>query len=767
MIKKLKALHTDLKLYLKIRKEEFAKNSEGRKDLAQTKYRTYYKSAPIIKNTILYESYAGRGMVCNPYAIFKYLLHHPEFTHLKHYWIIEDFEDNRWIMEQYKNYSNIYFIKYRSDSYYKYMASCEYLITNVAFPAFLTPKSGQHYINTWHGIPLKTLGFDIPKGNISSRNTLRNFLMCDYLISPNSFMTSIYKTAFRLDGLYPGSIVEEGQPRNDLLFHTNSDDIKRKLLLCGIKLDLNKKIILYAPTWRGEIYEEPDTDLNEYFRFLKILEDTIDTTKYQILIKPHQIVYKYIKSNKALTDQFIPATIDANELMSIVDVLISDFSSIFFDFLATNRPVLFYIPDLEEYKKSRGLYNSIDFLPGPVTDTMEDLPYLIANLENVQKDYKKQYINLKSWACPYDNGAVCERLINTIFYHKNEYRQIKCQLSQKKKLLIYGGNLCNRSIRTSILGLINCINFDQFDVTLFLLPNNDQSNYDLICSIDSKVRVLSFLGPYNSDLKEQICYRMSSHKDSSFLAQKLFFPNKLFSDESKRIVGNASFDFVFDFAGDNFYYQSILHKIKSNIFIDRKEIPQFIDLSKMKQNLDEDYYLYTDNKEYYISSFSKNNAQEKDFKLFLLPPEQKWIATMGDLSKKEPYENVINAFAKYLVEYPDRHLFILGSGAAQKSLYEKVKKLGLVSYVTFTGFLENPFPLLKRCDCFIYPLPASIFSAVLLEAKGLHLPVVEAESVDDIYNSLLHFEINGLSNENLDLEEYNRHSYKHFLSLLK
>ena len=100
-------------------------------------------------------------------------------------------------------------------------------------------------MDTWHGIPLKTIGFDIPAGKVSAGNTVRNFLAADYLIAPNHFMTEIYENAFKMKNLYPGKILEIGQPRNDSYFHTDREAIFKKLQMAGVEADPKKKLILY------------------------------------------------------------------------------------------------------------------------------------------------------------------------------------------------------------------------------------------------------------------------------------------------------------------------------------------------------------------------------------------------------------------------------------------------------------------------------------------------------------------------------------------
>lgn len=143
--------------------------------------------------------------------------------------------------------------------------------------------------------------------------------------------------------------------------------------MAGVEADPKKKLILYAPTWKGSRYSSPDTSLDAYEKMIRTIEENVDTREYQVLVKPHQIVYYHIKDTVGITGQYIPATVDTNELLRATDVLISDYSSIYFDYLVSKKPILFFIPDLAEYKNYRGLYFGIDKLPGPVAETYEQL----------------------------------------------------------------------------------------------------------------------------------------------------------------------------------------------------------------------------------------------------------------------------------------------------------------------------------------------------------------------------------------------------------
>ena len=176
----------------------------------RTSYAEFVKEYQIRDNTILYEAFGGRGMICNPYALFLYLLEKEEYQDYTHIWVLEDFEDNRKQIEKYEQYPNVRFVKYKSKEYCKELATVKYLVNNVSFPSYFLKREGQVLIDTWHGTPLKNMGFDIPGANISQGNTARNLLSADYIVSSGPYMTkTAYKDSYKMQNLYEGTVLEE------------------------------------------------------------------------------------------------------------------------------------------------------------------------------------------------------------------------------------------------------------------------------------------------------------------------------------------------------------------------------------------------------------------------------------------------------------------------------------------------------------------------------------------------------------------------------
>ncbi len=231
-------------------------------------YYDAYLKYKLDDHTILYEAFFGRGITCNPGALFEYLMKDERFKDYTHVWALEKQEDIDALTIEYADCGNVIFIETQSEDYYKYLSIAKYIITNVTIKSYYIKKEGQVLINTWHGIPLKNIGYDIPDTDIEVRNMFKNFITSDFVLSPVPYTTDNFRNAFKLDGIMPGKIVEAGYPRTDATVNFDKKALKKELEKFGVPYDENKKLILYAPTWKGERYGSPDYTIAEYEKFL-------------------------------------------------------------------------------------------------------------------------------------------------------------------------------------------------------------------------------------------------------------------------------------------------------------------------------------------------------------------------------------------------------------------------------------------------------------------------------------------------------------------
>lgn len=748
----------------------------------------FYNTCSVDENAVLYEAFYGRGMLCNPNGLFHAFMKRHDFAEYTHIWVIEDFESNAAIIEEYENMKNVRFVEFLSDEYFRCLATSKYLINNVMFPAYFVKKPQQVYINTWHGIPLKTLGYDQVNGNAATANSIRNFLSTDYLISPCAYHTDIYKKAFKLEGIYNGRVIEEGQPRNDLTVYADRECIFERMRRNGVQIEEGKKIILYAPTWKGQNYSKPTVNPEEYYEFIRYIESRIDRDRYQVLVKPHQVVYQYMKEETADTEQFVPAVLDANEILAVTDILISDYSSIYFDYMVTERPILFYIPDVDAYKDYRGLYMGLDELPGPVTQKLSEIGDWLCDIEQVWKQHLDKYMAQKNRFVYLDDGASSERILQTVLDGSEKYHVIPTLLNNKKRMLLYIGITRVNGITETFGSLLNMIDYEKFDVSVIALNSTNPYEKEKLESFNSNARVLMKAGTYAMTLEENLKNDMVVDYGIRQETER-YYDEALYERELRRNVGNATFDYVINYTGYSPFYallfmqakgakryiwqhndlQQDMEKVvngkrvnklvlesmftlypycdkvvacsKSVMETNRKNIstPETYDkftyckntlnFDRVMQGMENPDIIEYNGKRYFLKKVvEENSLTAPSIETLPLPGEGSMnFVTIGRLSPEKNHINLIRAFCHFHKKQPNACLYIMGAGLLLERLQELVLQKNAKDYVKILGNVSNPFGLMKECDCFILPSRFEGQPIVLLEARTVGLPIIVSD----------------------------------------
>ena len=372
-------------------------------------YDNFFMKKPVKKNKLLFESFYGRFYSDSPKYIYEYLLenHGDEFEMV---WVINN--------PDVEIPGNPKRVKQFSLEYYKQLGESEYYIFNTRHPQRLNKKTGQKFICTWHGTPLKRLGFDIDNLYINNPNVKhmyrRDSKMWDFMISPNEYTTEILRSAFA----YEGDIIESGYPRNDILYNATDEDIER--IKKSLELPNDKKIILYAPTWRDdEQFDVAKVNFSLKLDLNKLRDKFSD--EYIILLRMH-----YFISNSLDISEFegfaydVSSYEDIAELYLISDILITDYSSVFFDYANLERPILFFTYDLEKYEDVlRGFYIDIhNDVPGPLLKTNDELIEAIADIDRISDEYKNRYAEFYGRFCSIDDGNASKRIYQRVWGHK-------------------------------------------------------------------------------------------------------------------------------------------------------------------------------------------------------------------------------------------------------------------------------------------------------------------------------------------------------------
>ena len=356
-----------------------------------TVYRLYSKSK--ISNSILFESFQGKVIGDNPYAIFTEVLsRNPKFELL--------FTVN----SKTKAPEGSRGVKHGSIAWLKALATSRVLVNNTNFPGYFRKRSEQRYIQTWHGTPLKRLGRDIadvvPTGSYLKMMD-REASFWDFLISPSEYCTQIFPSTFG----YKGTILETGYPRNDILVsRANDRDLIRKSL--GIT-DGKQQVVLYAPTWRDS--KRTATGNWKPVNFLQgSLGDNVT-----VLFRGHT------NTHSAHSAQVAGGAIDVTEYRNVAelylaaDVLVTDYSSSMFDFSVTGKPMIFLAPDLDDYVAKRGFYFDFEKLaPGPIIRDSSFLRKALENIDTQKVDYADRYLAWQHKFNKLEDGLASKRVVD-------------------------------------------------------------------------------------------------------------------------------------------------------------------------------------------------------------------------------------------------------------------------------------------------------------------------------------------------------------------
>lgn len=520
----------------------------------KTRY-SRWRSRPLELNTVLYESFGGNGALDNPEAIFRYLLGAPDMHRLRHVWVLDSVSSHPRITEEFLGDPRVRFVEKYSPAYFKALACSKFLFNNATFPQEFAKRPGQVYVNTWHGVPLKHMGHDMPHGGPESRNVTRNFLNADYLLSANSYMTeTMYRKAYRLQGIFRGAVIEEGHARTDRQSAAAAapDETRSALEALGLPVG-QRKIILYAPTWRGESFAQAHLNAGQLRATVRELEEALDPSEHVVLLKVHQVVYDAMAQRSARGINLVPNDLPTNVLLGVTDLLVTDYSSIFFDFTRLERPIIHYLPDLDDYRGGRGLYLTEDQLPGQVCETVTELVQAVA--KGLGSDGRSEPVSRAAAVYnPKDDGAVCSRIVDLVFRGADEqgYTVHRDFGTDKETLLVYLGSLKSQGITTSALSMLRHLDFDRYDVTAFYPYSRGRERLRNAGFIDPRVRVIPrvpvFIGSPPRVRKE------TRRLMERGLTGKLDGHHRAFwSTEWQRMFGDARFDHLIDFSGYGCY----------------------------------------------------------------------------------------------------------------------------------------------------------------------------------------------------------------------
>ncbi len=373
-----------------------------------------YNRRNIIEDAFLFECFKGEMVNDSPFAIYQNLLINNPLA--KFTWVLSSSSHPMYLTLTENKNTNV--VIYGTDDYFIAYSISKYWIVNCRIPYRIVKKTGQIFVQCWHGTPLKKIGFDIDADeNAKVSNSSIKYAYSidarrmDCFISPSPYASRHFISGF---GLKKEQILELGYPRNDALFNGSSDHLLIKELKHSLNIGADAKIILYAPTWRDNSFCHK--------RQSHILHNPLENDAFLSEFSDDMVfLYRghYFTSLQKESSRFIDVSSydNINDLFLISDLLITDYSSVFFDFSLLNKPTLFFMYDRNEYEsKIRGVYLDLDnALPGKISSlpsTLADDVFCALNKATDLSDFNKIFN-------PYEDGFSTQRVINAVIKKGN------------------------------------------------------------------------------------------------------------------------------------------------------------------------------------------------------------------------------------------------------------------------------------------------------------------------------------------------------------
>lgn len=350
---------------------------------------------PIKDNQILFENFTGKGYGDSPKYIAEELL--KSQSKYKIYWVVKK-------STKIEFPKGIQHVKLYSLKYFYIMATSKVWVSNSRFDQYVVKRKEQYYIQTWHSpLRLKKIEYDAYESlsdyykkvmNNDSKNI-------DLMMSGCDFSYNIYRKSFN----YNGEIKKIGTPRCDIFFDNEKCKKIKQKLEKKLKIPPNKKIVIYAPTFRKKDFDDSLFNIEKIYK-------SINDENVILLLRLHPSSTLKVKlNNKKIID--VSNYPDIQELICLSDIMITDYSSCCFDQLIANKKCILYVPDLDSYlKKERNLYFKFEELPFPIAKNYQELKEIFANINN--EEYNNKIVEFKNKINLYENGNATKKVVEII-----------------------------------------------------------------------------------------------------------------------------------------------------------------------------------------------------------------------------------------------------------------------------------------------------------------------------------------------------------------
>lgn len=729
---------------------------------AKFRYAEIFKKSAIDDRLILLESQHGKELNGNIFHIAKYLSENPAYAGFR---IVVSARGGtrsafRKKLDEH-GCSNVALTTLASEDYFRILSSAKWVINDNTFLPFYIKKEGQIYLNTWHGTPLKTLGRTIHNDAYAIGNAQRNFLLADYLLFPNEYTLRHICKDYMVENLATGKALLTGYPRNEAFFDVTARDTLRTAL----GLD-GKRVYAYMPTFRGTARAGriPKNDIYLNYFLYEIDRQLSENECFYVNLHPVAQSQTDFKAFRHIRP--FPKNHETYAFLNVADVLVTDYSSVFFDFACSRRKVILFTYDEEDYLCDRGLYLPLSDLPFPKVKTVERL------FDELRSEKRYDDTEFLAQFCPYDNRHATQRLCDFVFFGKSTGVKVNpIPNNGKQNVFLYGGNLAPNGITRSLNSLLASIDTTKCNYFVTCEQGKVYKYRSALAELPPNVGFYVHTGDINLSMRGRFLRKL--FKWGWITAERYIKSCKQeLQNELWRLYGSSRIDTLIHFNGyesENILLFSLFKKRKI-IFVHSDMIGEI----EKRKNQRRDVLLWA--YQHYdvvvavtedlipsiqilsngvtrpkivrnaidhviirekgllpitYDAFTKSIVSQEELSERLKRASYRFI-TIGRFSPEKGHRRLVNAFAKLHEDDLNALLIIIGGSSFKNSyenLFAHVKTLNLSDNVILIERMSNPYALLAACDGFVLSSFYEGFGLVLAEADILGLPVVSTDIV--------------------------------------
>ena len=710
---------------------------------------------PIQEKTILFESKNGDDLAGNIFYLLKEMSSYNDFTC---YLVVRQnsLAKITAMLERYQ-VTGVKFVYFNSKPYYQMLALAKYIVNDTSFPTWFGKREGQVYLNTWHGTPLKKMGYEVENRAFAMGNVQKNFQIADYLLYPNDYMKEKMLNAYYLNNTYLGKVLCEGYPRNSVFFYPDrANMIREELGLVG------KNISVYMPTWRGTLSNKHNTEqLEAAVCNFTLLDEMMDDNQV-MYVKFHLFLNNSFDFSSYRHIKPFPLGYETYDFLNIADVLVTDYSSVFYDFANSRKKIVLFTYDRADYLDERGLYVPLDELPFPQVETAKALA------EELKKPKEYDDTEFLKKYCTYDNKDAVTKIAKHIFVGQKVCKEENAGGNGKENVLVYCSNLAKNGITTSMLNLFSMVDREKANY-YFFFKQNQFKNFPLrLNTLPDHTGILPLSGStIEWNFFEAVCHKLyyRMNLDLPMFRKRM---NRLYQRDFEKRFGTIKLDKIIHFTGyapdiTLYLQQSKAPKVifAHNDMFDEYKEKKNLHLNILKHAYEEydkivtvsgavrdsinkvghygDKVIVLQNAHndksileraqlpFTVDEETKISVPLEEFEEMLASDCRKFI-TIGRFSHEKGHMKLISAFEKFHQSHPDTKLIIVGGYG---NLYNKTVKFAqsteCAQDIYIVKSVSNPFPILQRCDLFILPSDREPLGLVLLEADTLDVPIVATD----------------------------------------